>query len=32
VLPVSGVGWNDLGDPARVRATQERIGWHLASV
>jgi mannose-1-phosphate guanylyltransferase len=31
VLPVSGVGWNDLGDPARVRAIQERIGWELAS-
>ncbi|MGH7347626.1 MAG: sugar phosphate nucleotidyltransferase, partial [Candidatus Rokuibacteriota bacterium] len=31
VLPVSGVGWSDLGDPARVRATQERIGWHLAT-
>ncbi len=31
VLPVSGVGWNDLGDPARVRATQKRIGSHLAS-
>ena len=29
VLPVSGVGWNDLGDPARVQATQERIGWEL---
>lgn len=31
VLPVTGIGWNDLGDPARVRATQERIGWHLTS-
>jgi len=31
VLAVTGIGWNDLGDPARVRATQERIGWHLAS-
>ena len=31
MLPVSGVGWNDLGDPARVRAIQERIGWGLAS-
>lgn len=31
VLPVSGVDWNDLGDPVRVRATQERTGWHLAS-
>jgi mannose-1-phosphate guanylyltransferase len=30
VLPVSGVGWNDLGDPARVRATQARLGWELA--
>jgi len=29
VLPVSGVGWNDLGDPARVQATRERIGWEL---
>jgi mannose-1-phosphate guanylyltransferase len=31
VLPVSGVGWNDLGDPARVCATRERIGWELAT-
>jgi len=31
VLPVTGVGWNDLGDPARVRAIQERAGWELAS-
>ncbi len=29
VLPVSGVGWNDLGDPTRVQATQERIGGEL---
>ncbi|HEU4369528.1 MAG TPA: sugar phosphate nucleotidyltransferase [Methylomirabilota bacterium] len=25
VLPVSGIGWNDLGDPARVLVTQERL-------
>lgn len=25
VLPVRGVGWNDLGDPARVLVTQERL-------
>jgi mannose-1-phosphate guanylyltransferase len=31
VLPVSGVSWNDLGDPARVRAIREQIGWELAS-
>lgn len=31
VLPVSGVGWNDLGDPARVRATQAQMHWQLAS-
>ncbi len=31
VLPVSGIGWSDLGDPARVRAIRERIGWELAS-
>ncbi len=31
VLPVSGVGWNDLGDPARVHAIRERFGWELAS-
>lgn len=30
VLPVSGVGWNDLGDPARVRATRARLGRELA--
>ena len=29
VLPVSGAGWNDLGDPARVQATRERIGGEL---
>jgi mannose-1-phosphate guanylyltransferase len=31
VQPVSGVDWSDLGDPARVRATQARTGWRLAS-
>jgi len=31
VLPVSGVGWNDLGDAARVLAIREQIGWQLAS-
>jgi hypothetical protein len=31
VLPVSGVGWSDLGDPARVRATRARMGWQLAT-
>lgn len=31
VLPVTGLAWNDLGDPARVRATQERVHWQLAS-
>jgi mannose-1-phosphate guanylyltransferase len=25
VLPVSGLGWNDLGEPGRVRSTQERL-------
>jgi hypothetical protein len=30
VLPVSGLGWNDLGDPARVLVTQERLGGALA--
>jgi mannose-1-phosphate guanylyltransferase len=29
VLPVSGVGWRDLGHPARVQATREQIGWEL---
>jgi hypothetical protein len=27
---VSGLGWNDLGDPARVLVTQERLGGALA--
>lgn len=31
VLPVSGLDWTDLGDPARVLATREQIRWHLAS-
>ena len=31
VLPVSGVDWNDLGDPARALATRERARWQLAS-
>jgi hypothetical protein len=31
VLPVSSVSWSDLGDPGRVRAIQDRIGWELAS-
>lgn len=30
VLPVSGLGWNDLGDPGRVLLTQERLGSALA--
>lgn len=30
VLPVTGLGWNDLGDPGRVLATQERLGGALA--
>jgi mannose-1-phosphate guanylyltransferase len=30
VLPVSGLGWNDLGDPARVLVTQERLAPALA--
>jgi mannose-1-phosphate guanylyltransferase len=30
VLPVSGLDWNDLGDPGRVVATQERLGGALA--
>jgi mannose-1-phosphate guanylyltransferase len=30
VLPVSGLGWNDLGDPARVLATRERAQSELA--
>jgi mannose-1-phosphate guanylyltransferase len=31
VLPVSGVGWNDLGDPARVLATRALAGLELVS-
>jgi len=31
VLPVSGVEWSDLGDAARVRAVQQRIGGELVS-
>jgi mannose-1-phosphate guanylyltransferase len=31
VLPVSGVGWSDLGDPARVSAIREQIGGGLVS-
>jgi len=31
VLPVSGLGWNDLGDPGRVLATRERAQSALAS-
>lgn len=31
VLPVSGVEWTDLGDPARALATRERTRWQLAS-
>lgn len=27
VLPVSGVGWTDLGDPARVATTRARLAW-----
>ena len=27
VLPVSGVGWTDLGDPGRVHEAQARLGW-----
>lgn len=30
VLPVTGVEWNDLGDPGRVRATEAALGWHQA--
>lgn len=32
VLPVSGVEWNDLGDPERVMATRRRCGWSPAPV
>jgi hypothetical protein len=31
VLPVSGLDWNDLGDPVRVRATQESLATVLAT-
>jgi len=31
VLPVSGVGWTDLGDLARVHEAQARLGWRPAS-
>lgn len=31
VLPGSGLGWNDLGDPVRVRATQESLATVLAT-
>jgi len=31
VLPVSGFEWNDLGNPVRVLAIQERTRWKLAS-
>jgi mannose-1-phosphate guanylyltransferase len=31
VLRVSGVEWNDLGDPARVLAMRKRTRWRLAS-
>jgi mannose-1-phosphate guanylyltransferase len=31
VLPVSGLDWNDLGDPPRVLATQQRLRTALAS-
>src|SRR5436190_325794 len=31
VLPITGVEWNDLGDPARVLATRKRTRWRLAS-
>ncbi len=30
VLPVSGVGWTDLGEPARVAATQRQLRWQPA--
>jgi hypothetical protein len=26
VLPVTGIGWNDLGEPSRVLATQHALG------
>ena len=25
VVPVRGIGWNDLGDPARLRMTQDVV-------
>jgi hypothetical protein len=31
VLPVSGVGWTDLGDPVRVHEAQARLGWQPAT-
>jgi len=31
VLPVSGIVWNDLGDPARVLATQSGLAGALAT-
>jgi mannose-1-phosphate guanylyltransferase len=31
VLPVSGVGWTDLGDPARVHEAQARLGGQPAT-
>jgi mannose-1-phosphate guanylyltransferase len=31
VLSVSGVGWTDLGDPARVHEAQARLGWQPAT-
>ena len=31
VFPASGFAWNDLGDPARVIATQQRTRQHVAS-
>ncbi|PYN83200.1 MAG: hypothetical protein DMD96_03335 [Candidatus Rokuibacteriota bacterium] len=31
VLPVSGVGWTDLGDPARVHEAKTRLRWQPAT-
>ncbi len=31
VVPVSGVGWTDLGDPVRVHEAQARLGWQPAT-
>src|SRR5207247_547250 len=31
VLPVSGVGWTDLGDPVRVHEAQARLSWQPAT-